>query len=82
MTIGQLLRQYRTQRSLSQAEVADACLGTRGITQSIVSKWERDVGEPSASQLAALCDALNLSDQARLNLLRGRPVDHAAQAAA
>lgn len=78
MTIGQLLRQYRTQKGFSQAEVADACSGIRGITQSIVSKWERDVGEPSASQLAALCDALNLSDQARLKLLCGRPAMQAA----
>ena len=50
MVFGERLKELRTERKISQMELAKAT----GITQSAIAKWELGRTEPSASALIKL----------------------------
>jgi len=50
------LLRLRTNRGLTQIQLAEAI----GVTQSRISEWERDKGEPNLAQLHRLADALRV----------------------
>lgn len=64
-TLGQRIAFYREIRDLSQKELATR-LGTHSMT---ISKWERDIMEPSSSSLHGLAQHLRVSMQ----MLVGQP---------
>ena len=47
MTLGEKLKQYRTDAGLTQEELADRLF----VTRAAVSKWERDLGYPGIDSL-------------------------------
>lgn len=56
MTLGALIREKRTQRGMSQEDLAAAM----HLTQGAVSVWERDEGNPSLENLKRLADVLGV----------------------
>ena len=54
--IGHLIRQLRTERKLSQDELA----ARLGVTKQTISNYERDFRQPDYDGLVAICDALNV----------------------
>ena len=61
--IGEILSARRRAQGLSQGELAEA-LSLRGlsVTNQAVSKWEKGATLPSARQLLALCQILEIED--------------------
>ena len=62
MTAGQLIRQLRREKGLTQAALAQ-CIH---VSAKAVSKWERGAGMPDASIVPALSQALGVSSDALL----------------
>ena len=50
MKFGEILKEMRKERNLSQLELANAV----GVSQSAIAKWELSKTEPTASALIAL----------------------------
>lgn len=63
MQIGEILAACRKERGLSQMEVAErlTALGCE-VSNQAVSKWEKDMTQPSARQFLTLCDVLEIED--------------------
>ena len=59
-TIGQLLKAARGVRGLTQKDVAERAFYDASY-QSLVSRWEADVVEPSLANLRKLAPVLGLS---------------------
>lgn len=59
-TTGQLLKEARAACGLTQKEVAEQAFGDASY-QSLVSRWEADVVEPSLPNLRKLAPLLHLS---------------------
>ena len=57
MGIGQRIREFRTMKNMSQAELAFKA----NTEPSTISRWETDKGKPSASSLRKLANALEVS---------------------
>ncbi len=55
--IGQFIAERRRERGLTQAQLAEAL----GVTDKSVSKWERGVCLPDASNYQPLCEALGMT---------------------
>jgi len=55
--LGALIRELRTERGLTQQQLADRL----GITDKAVSKWERGVCYPDITLLRTLADALEVT---------------------
>ena len=57
MKIGEVLAACRKARGLSQMELAErlTALGCE-VSNQAVSKWEKEMTQPSARQLLTLCD--------------------------
>jgi tetratricopeptide (TPR) repeat protein len=70
LTFGQLLKETRVTRGLSQAEV-----GTPVMTKAFVSLLERDRARPSASSLRHLTKRLDLPLAHLMSILDGRTVE-------
>lgn len=51
-TFGKILKELRTEKGLSQMDLAQAT----GISQSAIAKWELNKTEPTASALVALSE--------------------------
>lgn len=68
---GQMIRQARTARGMTQKQLADAL----HLSDRTVSKWERGAGFPDVSLLEPLADTLGLTVQ---SLLRGEADTEAA----
>ena len=62
MTAGQLIRQFRREKGLTQAALAQ-CIH---VSAKAVSKWERGAGMPDASIVPALSKVLGVSSDALL----------------
>lgn len=56
-TFKERLKELRTQRKLSQQELADKI----NLTKQTISQYERGVREPDYENLSALCDVFNVS---------------------
>lgn len=65
MLFGQQLRAIRRKQKLTQMEVETKS----GIPQTTLSRWERDQGEPTASDIIKLAAALGVT----VNELLGDP---------
>ena len=57
MTLGQNIARLRTQKNLSQGDLADAL----DISRQSVSKWETGTADPSTSNLLALAKLFGVS---------------------
>lgn len=57
MSIGENIYKYRTQKNLSQEELADILQ----VSRQSVSKWETDSSVPELSKLHKLCDVFEVS---------------------
>ena len=52
MKIGEIIKELRTERGLSQAALAREI----GVSQKAVDYWERGINEPKASYIVALAE--------------------------
>ncbi|QBF84731.1 helix-turn-helix domain-containing protein [Shewanella maritima] len=59
MSIGSVLKDKRLALGIKQEDIAEQL----GVTVQTVSKWERDVTEPKASQVFSLSKILRLSEK-------------------
>ena len=57
MTLGQNIARLRTQKNLSQGDLADAL----EVSRQSVSKWETGTADPSTSNLLALAKLFGVS---------------------
>ena len=57
MNIGEVIKELRTERDLSQQKLADAI----GVSQKAIDYWERGINEPKASYIARLADFFEVS---------------------
>lgn len=62
--LGQMIRTFRLEHSLTQKQLADKM----NLSDKTISKWERGIGLPEISLLPALSDLLGIDAQ---NLLAG-----------
>ena len=56
-TIGEIIKELRTQRKITQQELAEQI----GVTPQAISRWERDVGYPDITQIVPLAKSLGVS---------------------
>lgn len=56
-TIGEIIKELRKQRKITQEELAELV----GVTPQAISKWERDVGYPDITQIVPLSKAFGVS---------------------
>lgn len=59
MTIGNTLKDRRISLSIKQEDIAEQM----GVTVQTVSKWERDLTEPKASQVCQLSQILKITEK-------------------
>ena len=52
MRVGEIIKELRQERDLSQAKLAEAI----GVSQKAIDYWERGLNEPKASYIVALAD--------------------------
>lgn len=57
MKIGEIIKELRTERGLSQAALAREI----GVSQKAVDYWERGINEPKASYIVALAEFFGVS---------------------
>ncbi len=57
-TFGEFLKQKRIEKNLTQKELAKALF----VTESAVSKWEKNVAHPDISLISKLCDILSVTE--------------------
>ena len=57
MTIGQTIKLYRKEKSLTQGELAELI----GVSTQAISKWETDAGMPDISQIVPLARVFEIS---------------------
>ncbi len=57
MKIGEIIKELRTERGLSQAALAKEI----GVSQKAVDYWERGINEPKASYILALAEFFGVS---------------------
>ena len=57
MKIGEIIKELRTERGLSQAALAKEI----GVSQKAVDYWERGTNEPKASYIVALAEFFGVS---------------------
>ena len=62
-SLGEVLKQYRTDCNMTQEFVAEAI----GVSRQAVSKWENGTSEPSTSNLIALAKLFNISTEELLH---------------
>lgn len=59
MSIGEVLKERRIELVIKQEDLAEQM----DVTVQTVSKWERGITEPKATQVAKLAKALNLTER-------------------
>ena len=57
MKIGEIIKELRTERGLSQAALAKEI----GVSQKAVDYWEHGINEPKASYILALAEFFGVS---------------------
>lgn len=55
--LGNRIKELRKENGLSQAQLAKLI----GVSQKAIDFWERDINEPKASYIVALCDCMHVS---------------------
>ncbi|MBP3941299.1 MAG: helix-turn-helix transcriptional regulator [Christensenellaceae bacterium] len=65
-SLGETLREYRTERKMTQEFVAEHL----GISRQAVSKWESGISEPSTSNLLALAKLFDVPAEELLTNIR------------
>lgn len=63
-SIGKQIYQLRKERNISQAKLAEQI----GATQKAVDFWEKEINEPKASFIVALCEFFGVSADFLLGL--------------
>lgn len=63
-TLGNRIERARNLAGLKQSELALRI----GVSRAVISKWERDVSEPTASQIVKIAEACNVHVVALLGL--------------
>ena len=62
-TLGSIITEYRKNKGLSQAELAEAINGYGySLTNKAVSKWEKDAAAPNIPTFITLCKILGIED--------------------
>ena len=56
-TIGQIIRELRLERNITQEELAELI----SVTPQAISKWEREVGYPDITQVVPLANVFGVS---------------------
>lgn len=59
MSIGEVLKERRIELSIKQDDLAERM----GVTVQTVSKWERGITEPKASQVSELANVLKMNEK-------------------
>ena len=62
-SLGEVLKQHRTDRNMTQEFVAEAI----GVSRQAVSKWENGTSDPSTSNLIALARLFKISAEELLH---------------
>ncbi len=57
MRVGEIIKELRTERNISQAFLAQQI----GVSQKAVDYWERGINEPKASYIVKLADYFDVS---------------------
>ena len=57
MNIGEIIKELRCERYLSQQKLAEAI----GVSQKAIDYWERGINEPKASYVVRLADFFEVS---------------------
>ncbi len=57
MNIGEIIKELRLEKNISQKKLADAI----GVSQKAIDFWERGVNEPKASYIIKLADYFEVS---------------------
>ena len=57
MNIGEVIKELRTEKDLSQQKLAEAI----GVSQKAIDYWERGINEPKASYIVRLADFFEVS---------------------
>ncbi|MCI8912386.1 MAG: helix-turn-helix transcriptional regulator [Clostridia bacterium] len=57
MNIGEIIKELRLEKNISQKKLADAI----GVSQKAIDFWERGVNEPKASYIVKLADYFEVS---------------------
>jgi len=68
MSIGSTIKERRIELNVKQDDLAEQV----GVTVQTMSKWERDLTEPKASQVSSLSRALKISEK---EICKGESVD-------
>jgi len=58
-SLGNILKEYRTERKMTQEFVAE----TLGVSRQAISKWETGTSEPSTSNLIAIAKLYEISSE-------------------
>ncbi len=66
-TIGEIIKELRKQRKITQEELAELV----GVTPQAISKWERNVGYPDITQIVPLSKAFGVSTDEILGVTFG-----------
>ena len=66
-TLGELIKDARTKRGLTQKQIADAM----HVVPQTVNKWETNENQPSIETLAAICGLLDISGNDVISVYRG-----------
>jgi len=73
INLGESISRLRKGRGLSQKELAQLlCLYGIDVSNQAVSKWEKNVSQPNATQFLVLCRVLNVDDISGEFLGRGQ----------
>lgn len=57
MNIGEIIKDLRQEKGISQSTLAKAI----GVSQKAIDYWERKINEPKASYIVALANFFNVS---------------------
>ena len=68
MSLGEVLKDHRTECKMTQEFVAEAI----GVSRQAVSKWESGASDPSTSNLIALAKLFNISAEDLLKEVRSK----------
>lgn len=57
MTLGEIIKHYRSQLNMSQTELGDRI----GVSRQAVTKWETDTGIPDINNIKSLAKVFHIS---------------------
>lgn len=66
--IGEIIKNYRIKKKMTQEELANIL----GVTNSLISKYEKNIAKPSYNCLIELIKVLDIKDNELKDLLRNK----------